>query len=107
MDSPEPCPGQPPQPVVFWGICDLKYDPRRPEKDRVKVLELGDGRASRFSHDGAVIKERFSRRYYMDQTPIRCQVMVENKRFTHDKFVECGLSHLVPKQVHYPRRYES
>jgi len=93
-------------PVVFWGICDLKYDPRLPEQDRVKVLELGDGRASRFSHDGAFIKERFEERYRMDPTPIRCQVMVDNKRFTHDTFVQCGLARLRPRQMSYPRRYE-
>mmetsp|Transcript_59739 Transcript_59739/g.193594 ORF Transcript_59739/g.193594 Transcript_59739/m.193594 type:complete len:729 (+) Transcript_59739:87-2273(+) len=93
--------------VVFWGICDLKYDPRLPLRDRVKVLELGDGRASRFSHHGAAIKQRFDDNYCMDPQPLKRGVMVDNKKFTHDTFVECGFGHLRPKQFAYPRRYDT
>jgi len=92
-------------PVVFWGICDLKFDPRKPTRDQVKVLELGDGRASRFSHHGAALKEAFDSNYVMDPAPLRRGVMVDNKRFTHDTFVDCGLAHLRPKQLAYPRRF--
>eukprot|EP00933_Yihiella_yeosuensis_P038121 TRINITY_DN3207_c0_g2_i1.p1 TRINITY_DN3207_c0_g2~~TRINITY_DN3207_c0_g2_i1.p1 ORF type:complete len:114 (-),score=19.41 TRINITY_DN3207_c0_g2_i1:212-502(-) len=49
--------------VAFWGICDIKYDPRLPKQDRVRVLELGDGRSSRFSHHGRAIKEKFDAGY--------------------------------------------
>lgn len=94
-----------PLPVAFWGICDLKYDPRLPEKDRIKILELGDGRSSRFSHHGAAIKEKFDALFCMDSNPIKRAVMVENKKLTHDTFVECGLSCLRPLQFSYPRRY--
>lgn len=93
-------------PLVFWGICDIKYDPRLPMKDRLKVLELGDGRSSRFSHDGAPIKDRYDKGYQMDTSPLKSQVMVDNKKFTHDTFVECGLAFLRPAQFSYPRRYD-
>mmetsp|Transcript_1966 Transcript_1966/g.5726 ORF Transcript_1966/g.5726 Transcript_1966/m.5726 type:complete len:669 (+) Transcript_1966:144-2150(+) len=94
-------------PVVFWGICDIKYDPRLAARDRLKVLELGDGRSSRFSHDGAPIKARYDKGYQMDSAPFKSQVMVDNKKFTHDTFVECGLGFLRPKQFSSPRRYDS
>mmetsp|Transcript_120345 Transcript_120345/g.212822 ORF Transcript_120345/g.212822 Transcript_120345/m.212822 type:complete len:641 (-) Transcript_120345:41-1963(-) len=93
--------------VAFWGICDLKYDPRLPEKDRIKVLELGDGRSSRFSHHGAAIKEKFDAMFCMDAHPIKRAVLVENKKLTHDTFVDCGLTCLRPLQFSYPRRYDS
>lgn len=91
--------------VSFWGILDVKYDPRLPEKDRVRVLELGDGRTSRFSHHGRHIKQRFEREYSMAATPIKRAVMVENKKFTHDMFVREGFKHLRPPCVCFPRRY--
>lgn len=92
--------------TVFWGICDIKYDPRLPPRDRVKVLELGDGRSSRFSYHGAPIKEKFDREYRMDAEPIKRAVLVDNKKFTHDTFVNCGFEHLRPVLFCYPRRYE-
>jgi len=95
------------KPVVFWGICDLKYDPRLSPRDRVKVLELGDGKSSRFSHHGRVIEEKFKREYCMDREPINRSVMVDNKKFTHDIFARTGFEHLRPKQFCYPRRYEA
>lgn len=92
-------------PVVFWGICDVKYDPRLERRDRIKVLELGDGRASRFSHHGAVIKQRFDGTYCMDQQPLRRGVLVDNKKLTHDAFLDHGFGFLRPRQRSYPRRY--
>mmetsp|Transcript_84625 Transcript_84625/g.149866 ORF Transcript_84625/g.149866 Transcript_84625/m.149866 type:complete len:624 (+) Transcript_84625:119-1990(+) len=91
--------------VCFWGICDIKYDPRLPEADRVKVLEFGDGRSSRFSHHGRAIKVKFENGYCMDPTPIKRAVMVENKKFTHDMFVQAGFAHLRPHTTTYHRRY--
>lgn len=92
--------------VAFWGICDIKYDPRLPVRDRVKVLEFGDGRSSRFSHHGRAIKVKFESGYCMDPVPIKRAVMVENKKFTHDIFVQEGFAHLRPATATYPRRYE-
>jgi len=94
-----------PIPVVFWGICDIKYDPRLPERDRVKILELGDGSLSKFSNHGAAIQERFRSWYCMDSDPIKSSIMVDNKKLTHDAFIDCGLAHLVPQQFAYPRQY--
>ena len=48
--------------VNFWGICDIKYDPRNRKGERIRVLELGDGRSSCFSHHGRYIKEKFDSR---------------------------------------------
>mmetsp|Transcript_101585 Transcript_101585/g.296136 ORF Transcript_101585/g.296136 Transcript_101585/m.296136 type:complete len:572 (-) Transcript_101585:268-1983(-) len=92
--------------VAFWGICDIKYDPRLPNpRDRVRVLELGDGRSSRFSHHGRAIKEKFDAEFCMDETPIKRAVMTENKKLTHDMFVTEGFAHLRPPTGAYPRRY--
>lgn len=91
--------------VAFWGICDVKYDPRVEKSERVKLLELGDGRSSRFSHHGGPIKERFDAGYRLDPSPIKRAVMVENKKFTHDMFVQEGYSHLRPATGCYPRHY--
>ena len=46
--------------MSFWGICDIKYDPRCPVGQRVRILELGDGRSSRFSHHGRYLVEELS-----------------------------------------------
>jgi len=93
--------------AAFWGICDIKYDPREPKEcDRIRVLELGDGRSSRFSHHGRAIKIKFESEYCMDETPIKRAVMVENKKFTHDMFVQEGFAHLRPRTFAYARRYE-
>lgn len=92
-------------PVVFWGICDVKYDPRLPPQDRVKVLELGDGRSSRFSHHGKDARTRFETEYCFAQSPIKRAVLVENKRLTHDRFLHEGFKHLRPRAGCYVRRY--
>merc|ERR1719401_1306738 len=73
--------------VVFWGIADVKFDPRLPERERVKVLELGDGRLSRFSHHGRPILEKFQNEYCCPK-PIKRPLLVENKKCTHDIFVD-------------------
>lgn len=93
-----------PQRIVFWGILDLKYDPNLPMEQRVKVLETGDGRSSRFSGYGQAILQRLEAQYKLDKG-IRRAVMVENKRLTHDLFVECGFEHLVPRQACFSREY--
>lgn len=93
------------QALKFWGICDIKYDPRLPKEDRVKVLELGDGRSSRFSHHGRPIKEKFDQEYCMEDAPIKRAMLVENKKFTHDMFVHQGFSHLRPTTFDFPRNY--
>mmetsp|Transcript_118809 Transcript_118809/g.383649 ORF Transcript_118809/g.383649 Transcript_118809/m.383649 type:complete len:604 (-) Transcript_118809:134-1945(-) len=94
--------------VAFWGICDIKYDPRLSNpRERVALLELGDGRSSRFSHHGRAIKEKFDAEFCMDETPIKRAVMTENKKFTHDMFVMEGFAHLRPPTVAYPRRYHA
>lgn len=91
--------------VNFWGICDIKYDPRNRKGERIRVLELGDGRSSRFSHHGRYIKEKFDSRYCMVRAPIKRAVMTENKKFTHDMFVQEGFASLRPPTVAYERRY--
>ncbi|CAJ1326960.1 unnamed protein product, partial [Effrenium voratum] len=93
--------------VAFWGICDIKYDPRAPPGRRVQVLELGDGRSSRFSHHGRFIKEKFDSQYCMARAPIKRAVMTENKKFTHDMFVQEGFAELRPPTCAYARRYEA
>uniref|UniRef100_A0A7S1RLM7 Uncharacterized protein n=1 Tax=Alexandrium catenella TaxID=2925 RepID=A0A7S1RLM7_ALECA len=94
--------------VAFWGICDIKYDPRLPNpRDRVRLLELGDGRSSRFSHHGRAIKEKFEAEFCMDENPIKRAVMTENKKLTHDMFMTEGFSYLRPPTVACPRRYHT
>jgi len=92
------------KPVVFWGICDVKYDPRLPTSDRVQLLELGDGRTSRFSYHGRPIKLKFDDEYCMGK-PINRAVMTENKKFTHDMFVQEGFRHLRPHTLCFPKFY--
>ena len=73
---PPPLPEEQRFPAVFWGILDLKYDGRtafhsksghpsgsKPVLERVRVLETGDGRISKFSGDGAAIQELMKARY--------------------------------------------
>ncbi|CAJ1332516.1 unnamed protein product, partial [Effrenium voratum] len=91
-------------PAVFWGILDLKYDPCLPLEKRVKVLETGDGRSSKFSGYGAAIKESFRADKKLEETLHRA-VLVENKKLTHDFFVEAGYAHLMPKQLCFKRLY--
>eukprot|EP00930_Biecheleria_cincta_P025479 TRINITY_DN18144_c0_g1_i2.p1 TRINITY_DN18144_c0_g1~~TRINITY_DN18144_c0_g1_i2.p1 ORF type:complete len:1046 (-),score=144.88 TRINITY_DN18144_c0_g1_i2:726-3863(-) len=94
--------------AVYWGILDLKYDPDQPLKSRVKVLELGDGRASKFSGYGAAIKESFNREHRLDKNDaVNREVMVEDKKLTHDMINESGYVHLQPKQLCFPKKYTS
>eukprot|EP00811_Abedinium_folium_P035925 NODE_867_length_2726_cov_10.400923.p1 GENE.NODE_867_length_2726_cov_10.400923~~NODE_867_length_2726_cov_10.400923.p1 ORF type:complete len:545 (-),score=136.31 NODE_867_length_2726_cov_10.400923:326-1960(-) len=72
---------------------------------RVKVLETGDGRYSRFSGDGAAIRETFQHEHKLDEVVERA-VLVENKKLTHDRIVECGFAHLRPLQACFPRVYD-
>ena len=60
---PPPLPEEQRFPAVFWGILDLKYDGSKPVLERVRVLETGDGRISKFSGDGAAIQELMKARY--------------------------------------------
>jgi len=92
-------------PVAFWGICDLKYDSRKPMRERLKVLELGDSRSSQFSHHGSSIKTRFNNTYFVKDVARR-QLLVDNKRIMHDAFVQCGLEELRPAQFLYPKQYD-
>lgn len=91
-------------PAVFWGILDLKYDPDLRIQDRVKVLETGDGRASRFSGYGAAIMKSFKSDNKLEETVNRA-VLVENKKITHDFFSEAGYSSLLPRQAAFPKAY--
>ena len=91
-------------PAVFWGILDLKYDPTLPMEQRVKVLETGDGRSSKFSGYGAAIKENFKADKRLEETLHRA-VLVENKKLTHEFFVESGYEHLMPRQMCFRRKY--
>jgi len=88
-------------PVVFYGICDLKYDR---ERRQVRILEFGSGQSSRFSGYGRHLPEEFEERYRL-ANEIDCAALVNNKKMTHDVFVECGLAHLRPLQRSYPRHY--
>lgn len=99
--------GQGRLPVLFWGILDIKYDRSRPVLDRVKVLETGDGRTSKFSGDGAEILRRYREKYVMEQDMDfqMYQVISADKKLTHDLFDQSGYSHIVPDQVCFPRRY--
>eukprot|EP00411_Alexandrium_monilatum_P026100 CAMPEP_0175333672 /NCGR_PEP_ID=MMETSP0095-20121207/2401_1 /TAXON_ID=311494 /ORGANISM="Alexandrium monilatum, Strain CCMP3105" /LENGTH=937 /DNA_ID=CAMNT_0016630973 /DNA_START=53 /DNA_END=2866 /DNA_ORIENTATION=+ len=94
--------------AIFWGIIDLKYDPSKPINERVKVLETGDGRSSRFSHAGADIPKRFKHRYKLDDAANsgKHAVVSANKKLTHDLMELYGYGHLVPRQVCCPRVYD-
>mmetsp|Transcript_148690 Transcript_148690/g.277103 ORF Transcript_148690/g.277103 Transcript_148690/m.277103 type:complete len:1223 (-) Transcript_148690:71-3739(-) len=93
-------------PVTFWGILDLKYDPHLPPEQRVKVLETGDGRASKFSGYGAAIKDAVQSDMKMQDT-IRRAVMVENKKLFHDIILENGYAHVRPDQEAFPKAYDA
>lgn len=95
-------------PAEFWGIIDLKYDPAKPVFERVKVLETGDGRISKFSGDGADIQRRAEGCYRLDEGPgmRKYHTISADKRFTHDLIEQSGYGHLVPSQVCFPRQYD-
>mmetsp|Transcript_35423 Transcript_35423/g.82269 ORF Transcript_35423/g.82269 Transcript_35423/m.82269 type:complete len:1087 (+) Transcript_35423:154-3414(+) len=94
--------------ATFWGIIDLKYDPSKSIEERVKVLETGDGRSSRFSHAGAIIPKRFKEKYKLDEgaNSGKHAVVSANKKLTHDLMELYGYGHLVPRQVCFPRVYD-
>jgi len=94
--------------ATFWGIIDLKYDPSKPILERVKVLETGDGRSSRFSHAGAEIPKRFKDKYRLDEgaNSGKHAVVSANKKLTHDLMETYGYSNLVPRQACCPRVYD-
>jgi len=103
-----PPPGNSRLPALFWGILDIKYDVSKPVFDRVKVLETGNGRTSKFSGDGAAILKRFRERYTNDEDSAdfhMYKVVSADKKLTHDLFERTGFEHLVPKQVCLPRKY--
>lgn len=106
-DDFDPCEALGLTPVLFWGICDVKYDPRLPVGERVRVLELGDGRSSRFSGHGMATREKFRREYCLAFHYLkRLDVMMENKQLTHDRFVSEGFANLRPRTGCYHRRFE-
>lgn len=92
-------------PAVFWGILDLKYDANKPVDARVRILESGDGRSSRFSGYGAAIKETVQHDLKLGETLLRRSILVENKKLTHDLIVDSGYRHVRPLQAAFPREY--
>jgi len=92
------------QPAVFWGILDLKFDPAKGIVDHVKVLETGDGRASKFSGYGAAIKESFQQENKLEGAVHRA-VLVESKKLTWDMVCERGYAHIQPRQGCFPKEY--
>uniref|UniRef100_A0A7S4VIS4 Uncharacterized protein n=1 Tax=Alexandrium monilatum TaxID=311494 RepID=A0A7S4VIS4_9DINO len=92
-------------PAVFWGILDLKYDAGKTPDARVRILESGDGRSSRFSGYGAAIKETVQHDLKLGETLLRRSILVENKKLTHDLIVDSGYGHVRPIQVAFPRVY--
>mmetsp|Transcript_1234 Transcript_1234/g.3169 ORF Transcript_1234/g.3169 Transcript_1234/m.3169 type:complete len:862 (-) Transcript_1234:17-2602(-) len=95
-------------PAVFWGILDLKYDGSKPILERVRVLETGDGRISKFSGDGAAIQELMRSRYTSKESGVlrKFHVISADKKLTHDLMELAGYNHIVPGQVCYPRHYD-
>jgi len=95
-------------PALFWGILDIKYDPRLPVFERVKVLESGDGRISKFSGDGADIARRAKEHYRLEEGLVlrKYHVVSADKRLTHDLMELSGYEHLVPMQACFDRRYD-
>mmetsp|Transcript_26575 Transcript_26575/g.76284 ORF Transcript_26575/g.76284 Transcript_26575/m.76284 type:complete len:1065 (+) Transcript_26575:182-3376(+) len=94
-------------PALFWGIIDLKYDTSAPIHERVKMLETGDGRTSRFSGAGAVILKRYKEKYRLEEVggTGKSAAISANKKLTHDLMVQHGYKHLVPRQVCFNRVY--
>eukprot|EP00930_Biecheleria_cincta_P048272 TRINITY_DN33615_c0_g1_i1.p1 TRINITY_DN33615_c0_g1~~TRINITY_DN33615_c0_g1_i1.p1 ORF type:complete len:894 (+),score=157.95 TRINITY_DN33615_c0_g1_i1:135-2816(+) len=91
--------------VVYWGICDIKYDPNLPPDRRVQMLELGDGRSSSFSQHGEAIKEKFEKEFFMASSGLKRALLVENKKVTHDMFVQANFANLRPLTACYPRHF--
>jgi len=93
------------KPAAFFGICDLKYDVRQPVGKRVIVLELGSGKTSRFSGYGEHVRLAFEDNYRLVKAMDRA-ALVDNKKMTHDIFLECGLEHLRPLQKAFERQWK-
>lgn len=94
--------------IMFWGIVDLKYDHHKPLLERIRVLETGDGRISRFSGDGAPIQKHFKDRYQLQEQEAALQTynfISKDKKLTHDLFDATGYAHIIPRQVCFPRVY--
>jgi len=95
------------KPVVFWGILDIKFDPSKPVMDRVKILEAGDGRTSKFTLAGKAIKERYDSTYRLEEVGDLSEydLISSDKKYLHDEIQERGYEHLLPSQAHFPREY--
>jgi len=93
--------------AAFWGIVDIKYDDRLPVGQRIHVLELGDGKSSKFSQHGRAVQEQYEKEYKPDPSQLRRALLVESKKRTHDCFVSSGYGNLRPRAVSYLRRYTS
>lgn len=91
----------------FWGIVDIKYDSARPATQRVKVLETGDGRISKFSRDGGYIRQKREESFRIRQGagPQKYTVVSTDKRLTHDLMEDAGYGDVVPRQVCFLRQY--
>uniref|UniRef100_A0A7S4T210 Uncharacterized protein n=1 Tax=Alexandrium monilatum TaxID=311494 RepID=A0A7S4T210_9DINO len=95
------------KPVVFWGILDIKFDPSKPVMDRVKILEAGDGRTSKFTAAGKDIKGRYDSMYRLEEAGDLSEydLISSDKKYMHDEIQERGYEHLLPSQAHFPREY--
>ena len=83
---------------MYFGIVDLKYDEREAVGKRLRILELGNGLASRFSGYGESCLDEFKNGFRLVR-PLERNTLVDNKKFTHDVFDECDLNHLRPLQA--------
>ncbi|CAK9048425.1 unnamed protein product [Durusdinium trenchii] len=106
---PPPLPEDQRLPAVFWGILDLKYDSSKSALERVRVLETGDGRISKFSGDGAAIQDLMRARYTSKEGSLlrKFHVISADKKLTHDLMELAGYTHVVPGQACYPRQYDA
>jgi len=93
---------------VSWGIVDIKYDPRRPIGDRMKVLETGDGSISKMSLDGKDVHERLESRYHTSNTENskKYQLVTKDKLLTHLYMEDNQCGFIVPKQAFFGRHYD-
>ncbi|CAJ1372911.1 unnamed protein product [Effrenium voratum] len=109
IQKPLPLPEDQRLPALFWGILDLKYDSSKPILERVRVLETGDGRISKFSGDGAAIQELMKSRYMPKESSVvrKFHLISADKKLTHDLMDLAGYTHIVPGQACYPRHYHA
>lgn len=94
--------------IPFWGILDLKFDRARPVFERVRLLETGDGRISKFSGHGAEISASAHERFRLEEGPAlrRYRIVAADKKLTHDLVEMTGYGHLLLAQVCCPRHYD-